>query len=79
MCLQGRMPLHEAIAAGQLHMVRYCLSKQNLPELDGQNSVSLPSKVFIFVLKLHAVTPLHVRPCGITNDVTNTMLRLPVM
>lgn len=51
MCLQGRMPLHKAIAAGQLHMVRYCLSKQNLPELDGQNSVSMPSKVFISCLE----------------------------
>ncbi|KAL0045887.1 hypothetical protein WJX82_007633 [Trebouxia sp. C0006] len=34
---QGRMPLHRAIASGQLQMVRYCLSKQNLPEIDGQN------------------------------------------
>ncbi|DBA88547.1 TPA: hypothetical protein ACH3X2_005018 [Trebouxia sp. C0005] len=31
------MPLDRAIAAGQLQMVRYCLSKQNLPEIDGQN------------------------------------------
>ncbi len=47
MCLQGRMPLHRAIASGQLQMVRYCLSKQNLPEIDGQNLVSQPSRSYI--------------------------------
>ncbi|KAL0045744.1 hypothetical protein WJX82_003328 [Trebouxia sp. C0006] len=37
MWLQGRMPLHRAISAGQLHIVRYCLTKQSLPEIDGQD------------------------------------------
>ena len=43
MWLQGRMPLHRAISAGQLRIVRYCLSKQSLPEIDGQDLVSQPS------------------------------------
>ena len=50
MWLQGRMPLHRAISAGQLHIVRYCLTKQSLPEIDGQDLVSQPSTFQIVVL-----------------------------